>query len=172
MPRLHVALPDGSQVTHELTDELITLGRVADNALQIEDASVSSHHAELISRGGDYVVKDLGSTNGTRLNGAALEVDTEYPLTHGDEVIFGHIPTAYMSLSETDEAAPKPLPTGAAVSPTGGAVPSDFTNASPFTKRKKETDTSGILVVLLGVLGLLAAGAAAYLIMGMQAPAI
>ena len=57
MPKLLVTLPDGSEVTHELTEDLVTVGRVSDNTIQIEDASVSSHHAELTLRGVDYVLK-------------------------------------------------------------------------------------------------------------------
>jgi pSer/pThr/pTyr-binding forkhead associated (FHA) protein len=55
--------------THELTVEKTTVGRVEDNTLQISEASVSSHHAELLLRGVDVVVKDLNSTNGTFING-------------------------------------------------------------------------------------------------------
>ena len=47
MPKLLVSLSDGSTVVHELAEASISVGRLADNALQIEDASVSSQHAEL-----------------------------------------------------------------------------------------------------------------------------
>ncbi len=53
----------------DLKAEKATVGRVADNAFEIPEASVSSHHAELLLRGNELVVKDLGSTNGTFING-------------------------------------------------------------------------------------------------------
>ena len=73
MPKFTVSLPDGTSATHELVDASITVGRLPDKALQIEDASVSSHHAELtLEEGGDYKLTDIGSTNGTLLNGKEL----------------------------------------------------------------------------------------------------
>jgi pSer/pThr/pTyr-binding forkhead associated (FHA) protein len=56
----------------ELKAEKTTVGRVADNAFEISEASVSSHHAELTLRGNDLLVKDLGSTNGTFINGEKI----------------------------------------------------------------------------------------------------
>src|SRR5215213_3763665 len=97
MPRLHVSLPDGPDVTHELTDDVVTIGRVSDNAIQIEDASVSSHHAELSLRDGTYILKDLGSTNGTRLNGEPVEPEVEMRLTPGDRILFGSISIRYLT---------------------------------------------------------------------------
>jgi pSer/pThr/pTyr-binding forkhead associated (FHA) protein len=55
--------------THELKAEKTTIGRVEDNSFQISEASVSSHHAEVLLRGNDVVVRDLNSTNGTFING-------------------------------------------------------------------------------------------------------
>src|SRR5437867_1375004 len=49
--------------------EKTTVGRVEDNAFQIPETSVSSHHAEILLRGNDVVIKDLNSTNGTFING-------------------------------------------------------------------------------------------------------
>jgi pSer/pThr/pTyr-binding forkhead associated (FHA) protein len=55
--------------TQELKVEKTTIGRVEDNAFQIAEPSVSSHHCEVLLRGNDVVVKDLNSTNGTFING-------------------------------------------------------------------------------------------------------
>src|ERR1041384_5695987 len=73
MPRL-VLLSEGlTGRTYELKAEKTTVGRVSDNAFEIPEASVSSHHAELTLRGNDLLVKDLGSTNGTFINGEKIE---------------------------------------------------------------------------------------------------
>ena len=48
MAKLSVSLPDGTDMTHELTEDVVTVGRVSDNVIYINDASVSSHHAEII----------------------------------------------------------------------------------------------------------------------------
>ena len=73
MPRL-VLLSEGlTGRNYELKAEKTTVGRVSDNAFEIPEASVSSHHAELTLRGNDVLVKDLGSTNGTFINGEKIE---------------------------------------------------------------------------------------------------
>src|SRR5687767_12370121 len=58
--------------TFELKPEVTTVGRVPDNAFQIPEASVSSHHCEVQLRGNDLFVRDLGSTNGTFINGEKI----------------------------------------------------------------------------------------------------
>src|SRR5437867_10661278 len=84
--------------TFELKAEKTTVGRVEDNAFQIPETSVSSHHAELHLRGNDLLVKDLNSTNGTFINGEKV---TEAILKPGQILRLGMIE---MRL-ETGEAA-------------------------------------------------------------------
>jgi predicted component of type VI protein secretion system len=64
-----------------------TLGRSRDCDIVVEDANVSRHHAELRPRGGTWVITDLGSTNGTRLNGR--EVQGPEVVRPGDEIELG-----------------------------------------------------------------------------------
>src|SRR4051794_4916200 len=128
MPRLLVSLPDG-EATHELTEEVITLGRVEDNMIQIDDASVSSHHAELSLRGDDYILRDIGSTNGTTVNGARAEPEVEVPLAPGDRLVFGHISVRYLTeaASGSDQLQPLPAEAEVALAPaSSSAVPSNF----------------------------------------------
>jgi FHA domain len=69
-----VVLSEGfTGLTYELKVEKTTVGRVEDNAFQIPEQSVSSHHCELIQRGNDILVKDLNSTNGTFINGEQVK---------------------------------------------------------------------------------------------------
>ncbi|MDH5494071.1 MAG: GGDEF domain-containing protein, partial [Myxococcales bacterium] len=64
----------------------LLIGRAPDAELRLDDASVSFHHARIEDRGGAWAVLDLGSTNGTALNGRKLE---EGPLENGDKLLFG-----------------------------------------------------------------------------------
>ncbi|MBA5850715.1 FHA domain-containing protein [Clostridium sp. cel8] len=67
----------------------ITIGRKSDNILRLEDPYASSHHARLyIKNGKDCIIEDLGSTNGTLLNGKKLN-GREY-LSSGDEIKIGN----------------------------------------------------------------------------------
>jgi pSer/pThr/pTyr-binding forkhead associated (FHA) protein len=65
--------------THELKVDKTTIGRVEDNAFQIAEPSVSSHHCEVLLRGSEVVVKDLNSTNGTYINGEKVTESTIKP---------------------------------------------------------------------------------------------
>ena len=173
MPRLLVTLPDGSEVTHELTDDVITLGRVEDNMIQIEDASVSSHHAELSLRGSDYILRDLGSTNGTTINGAAAEPDAENALTPGDRIVFGNINVRYLTEADagTEHLQPLPVESELALAPaSSSAAPSNFTNASPFQSKKEKKAPAIAAVIALAVIALGAAGFAIYTALQMKPP--
>jgi serine protease Do len=66
----------------------ISVGRSPDNMLCFGDGArrVSSHHAEVIQRGDQYVLRDLGSTNGTMVNGRRV-IATE--IHHDDLIEFG-----------------------------------------------------------------------------------
>ncbi|NOH00998.1 MAG: FHA domain-containing protein [Chloroflexi bacterium] len=59
-------------VTFPLEGEQLTIGRDSSNGVAINDAEVSRKHARLMFQGGKYVLEDLGSTNGTFVNGQRL----------------------------------------------------------------------------------------------------
>lgn len=79
-----VVLPDGRR--HELGEDHVTIGRLPDCTVTLPDAQVSRHHAEIRPDGDGFVVADLGSTNGTRVNGARVR---EHHLVDGDEIVVG-----------------------------------------------------------------------------------
>ncbi len=167
MPKLNIALPDGTTASHDLTDDTITLGRVADNMIQIDDASVSSHHAELVRDGDDYILRDLDSTNGTRLNGSA---HTEGKLKEGDQIVFGNIGAIYETEDPAD-AQPMPEETVAAVKPAAQSIrPSNFTNASPFQTKKKKKDPAAVGILAFAVVAIIAFAAAAAAVMSLKSP--
>lgn len=71
-----------------LSKGVTTIGRASDNFVSFpEDANVSRYHAEIESRGDDFYIIDLGSSNGTTLNGA--KVSGEKLLRNGDTIVFG-----------------------------------------------------------------------------------
>lgn len=64
-----------------------TIGRSANNGIVINDAEISRRHAQITPQSGSYVVEDLGSTNGTFING--IRINRPTTLNHGDSVEFG-----------------------------------------------------------------------------------
>lgn len=74
--------------TQELKVDKTTVGRLEDNTFQIAEASVSSHHCEVLLRGSDVVVRDLNSTNGTFINGEKV---TEKAIKPGQILRLGQV---------------------------------------------------------------------------------
>jgi len=70
-------------------DAVTTIGRDVNNAVVIEDPFASSEHCALTFRGRAWFVEDLGSTNGTFLNGN--QVDGTAPMSYGDEIQVGEV---------------------------------------------------------------------------------
>jgi hypothetical protein len=80
-----VVLPDDRRI--KLGADTLVVGRSADNAIVFDDANVSRRHAEIAPAAGGWVIKDLGSTNGTKVNGVVISA--ERALRDGDIVSFG-----------------------------------------------------------------------------------
>ncbi len=86
-----VASPSGDPTvgTSFGLDAVATLGRDVNNAIVLEDDFVSTTHATLTYRGRTWYVEDAGSTNGTFVNGSA--VDGLAPIAFGDELQLGQV---------------------------------------------------------------------------------
>jgi len=69
-----------------LDADTTTAGRHPESDIFLDDVTVSRRHAEFIQRGGGFVVRDVGSLNGTYLNRERID---EAPLAGGDEVQIG-----------------------------------------------------------------------------------
>jgi hypothetical protein len=78
-------LPSGQRIP--LGDRPVTIGRLGDCTVPLNDQNVSRRHAQITPGRGAYVVTDLGSTNGTMVNGR--RINGEQPLTDGDILNFG-----------------------------------------------------------------------------------
>jgi predicted component of type VI protein secretion system len=69
-----------------VTQRTTTLGRSRDCDIVVQDANASRQHAEVRHIGLDYFLVDLGSTNGTIVNGQRIR---RHPLAHGDRILIG-----------------------------------------------------------------------------------
>src|ERR1700732_625704 len=72
VPKLIITTEAQGKIAYEFTEELITIGSSPDNMIVIEDPSVSGRHAQLQVVGEIHRIKDLDSTNGTRVNGIPI----------------------------------------------------------------------------------------------------
>jgi pSer/pThr/pTyr-binding forkhead associated (FHA) protein len=141
MPKLII-----SGVTHELVDEAITIGRGPDNTIMLNDPSISTHHAQLLLEGDTYRLKDLDSTNGTRVNGKPV---TETVLRFDDRIRFGAAEARYES---SEVPGSKPLPKHEKIKAQFTGVQADFTGASPFRPHEQQNDPMRTgMIIGLGV---------------------
>lgn len=92
MPTLRIMMADGTEVTHTLRGDRVTIGRRPDNTIQILDRSVSGYHAELIHEGDHYRLHDLGSTNLSFVEGDAV---MDFHLHEACKLGFGNIQAQY-----------------------------------------------------------------------------
>jgi adenylate cyclase len=100
MARVLLVTPEGQQVV-ELRD-FNSLGRHPSNTIQLLDKIVSKEHCVIERRGATYVLRDLGSLNGTYVN--AERVNGERELRHGDDIALGGTRGRY------DDGSGRPMP--------------------------------------------------------------
>lgn len=84
--RLRIRAADGGERSIDFDGTALTIGRAADNDLVLADTRVSRHHARISGRRGTLVYADLGSTNGSLVNGVPVE---ELVLGAGDRIELG-----------------------------------------------------------------------------------
>ena len=165
MPQLQIFLSKDNRINFELGDEKITIGRLADNVLQIDDLSVSGHHADLFLEAGRYHLHDTGSTNGTYVNG---EQTTDAILRNGDELRFGTVEGLF--LSEADAALSQPLPDvlpATLDAARSSARPANFVSLSPSPRSVESKDPSATALYGLAALALISFGASIYFVLTM-----
>ena len=106
MAELAVQSADGTRQRFPLAKERITIGRSRENDVFLPDQWLSRHHAEIRQRDGAFFLADLGSKNGTLLNGT--KVSQECRLQSGDVVTLGeHLLTLNLA-GELDEEEDEP----------------------------------------------------------------
>ena len=81
----HLVLPNGDSVT--VGDDPVTMGRLSECEIVLDDSHVSRRHAEVRRDGDAFVVVDLGSSNGTKVNGTKV---AEQVLNDGDQSQVGN----------------------------------------------------------------------------------
>ena len=100
MPRLIFLNPEFGGRAHELPEGKTTVGRGSENDLAIRDESISRVHCEILVHGGEVIVRDLGSSNGTFVAAKRLRNQQAQAIS-GQIVQFGAIRTR-LDLGEPD----------------------------------------------------------------------
>lgn len=184
-PSFRLVLKSGQNTGQEFSfdSDEVSIGRDLANSVVINDPEVSRHHARLYRQGANYVIEDLGSTNGTSVNGQRLV--GPYILRTGEVITFGEHtnllfevvspdmdatiaafrpaaqeetvmpPRAEMGVMQPPPAfTPEPAP---ATPPFSGQVP-----ASPKVAAKQKRKLSPLVVILIVVVVVLVCGCIAF----------
>jgi len=159
MLKLVVLSPGMTGCTHELKSEKTSIGRVEDNAFPVAEPSVSSHHCEVLLRGGEVLVRDLNSTNGTYISGEKV---TERTLNPGQILRLGQVE---MRLETDAPAVPRKMHFDHTAVISGGVTLTELERGargggfemtgSGFSK--KDNRVNQIFIVIGVVLGLVIA---------------
>jgi pSer/pThr/pTyr-binding forkhead associated (FHA) protein len=77
-----------------LDRDVVAAGRHPDSDIFLDDVTVSRRHAEVVRSGDGYLVRDVGSLNGTYLNRERID---EAPIANGDELQIGRFKLVFVS---------------------------------------------------------------------------
>ena len=164
MPRLVVLSEGLTGRSHELKAERTTIGRVEDNTFQIPDPSVSSHHCEILLKGGEVIVRDLNSTNGTFIAGQQV---TEATLKPSQILRLGQVEVRLESDAPSAASQKKVLdhtqivPQGIKMDELGQTI----RTGNPVFEKKSNTGTKVFIAVMI-VIGVIAAAWLAMVLLG------
>ena len=136
----------------ELDREEVFIGRNSQNDIWIEDSSVSGRHCSVTRDERRYTLTDLGSTNGTRLNGAPV---TKARLKPKDIVQVGNVEVMFDGADVDIEGANANQTTRVEVMSEPIAVSETFHTASPFGSRRDSRKPWLIVTALVGLLVLI-----------------
>lgn len=112
----------------------VTIGREEGNGLRLNDERVSRFHAKVQVEDGDIIITDLDSTNGTRVNGAAVQIRRLRP---GDQVSVGRSMLLFGTMEEIAARKAQAVPASSGHMQTiratemGGALARDEVPATP-----------------------------------------
>lgn len=164
-PKLIVLSEQLRGKTFELNKPEVTCGRVDDRDIIIKDPTISSNHCLFFKRGEGFVLRDLGSTNGTRVNN--IPITGEQDLVNSDILQLGGVEILYDC---DDKTVTTVLRTTTGINlhgeEIGVSTVKKMDNVSPFAKAKHGKKSSAVVVsvlILFGVLVLLLLGVLAYM---------
>ncbi|HJN10066.1 MAG: SpoIIE family protein phosphatase [Pirellulaceae bacterium] len=152
MALLEIVSGIDSGVAHELKTRETVIGRHSDCQIVLRDSTVSRHHARIRQDGDHYVVDDMDSQHGTRVNGETVRMAV--PLRNGDEISLSQIRIVFRTLVEdadSDDDRPSTIITSLDVLRSAG-VDKDSQNASKWRALLEITRALGVSLELQEIL--------------------
>ena len=90
MIKIHIMNGPEKGKVIECESDQISIGRIEDNDIQLNDKTISRKHLRILRKDSKYYVQDLNSSNGTYVNGDQISNEDFHPLGDYAEIGFGH----------------------------------------------------------------------------------
>jgi pSer/pThr/pTyr-binding forkhead associated (FHA) protein len=141
----------------------VRIGRRTGNQIVLDEASISGTHCVINRAGRCFILTDLDSTNGTRVNGAPVH---ETRLNPKDILQIGNVELMFDGDDVEADLSAAPSPRGVEFAPELARGPTEFQNGSPF-KARNENRHHKVWLLLIGLVLLSIIGGVVYYIMQM-----
>ncbi|MDY7231836.1 FHA domain-containing protein [Hyalangium rubrum] len=119
----------------EFDQDSVLIGRTPECDVVLYDAGVSRKHCRIFSEGDGYIIEDMGSANGTKVNGTPVKTQ---PLNDGDQITLGPVVFAFMAMAS--EMAEEPNTDAAIAAPP---AEENSTRIVPLDQVKKRQKNKG-----------------------------
>ena len=129
---------DGTQKPCELSDKPLIIGRLPESEIQVRDAFISRVHASISYINNTFILKDLGSTNGTYRNGGRVY---ECNLATGDKIQVGNAALIFEIDPASGNGLLRQIP-ALSTAPRQVVVPISAATAVPAGARPSELKTT------------------------------
>ncbi len=163
VPKLIILSEQFRGKSFDLTGEKYSVGRIDQREICIKDPTVSTYHCEFIKKGSTYILKDCGSTNGTRINN--IPISGEQELQSSDILQIGGVEILYDCEDKSVTTAIK-TQTGINLQGAQVGIPTikEMANFSPFASdKKKNAKNQKIMIIFVVILVLVIIALLAYL---------
>lgn len=114
-----VLLHEGQAIPHDVGKGEFVIGRHPDCEIQLNSNTISRRHAKISGDGEEFRIQDLGSGNGTFVNGRQLAKDEAAPIGNQDRIKFGPLLLRF-ECEESQKPSPQRATVGAVVDSSGG----------------------------------------------------
>jgi len=132
---------DGTEIVCELVPATISFGKAEENDIFLEDEAISSYHGNFSYLSGKYIVTDLDSTNGTKINGQKI---TKHSLKDGDKISVGKLAGTFFIDEESRDKAQASKPAKSAPKIETSEIKVDSRSSSNLGSDDSEFDLASM----------------------------
>jgi pSer/pThr/pTyr-binding forkhead associated (FHA) protein len=143
MDYIHVYINGVFQEQVALEKAVTTIGRSANNDIQVDNPGVSAHHAQIVRQGDAYFIEDSNSTNGTNVNGSPV---SRQKLEYGDVIGILKHALKFSPVEAQAETGKARGTHGTGLEAGAGTIDMDVSQLDKLLKQQKHTGAGQLLI--------------------------